>query len=166
MMTMMKLIVLLLVSVSVRAFAPVIGHVPSSSLGMVPKFDPKTSKWLPTSADEEAGSGYNIWGSLLRQGPNPFIQRLFRPDDYDQGVLKFMAGDKVDRNTAQAEMDAYLQNPNDWAYNRVNGYNVDYLSLNTKQIALTLTWATFISSFGGRALYCAASGDYFWAFLK
>ena len=31
------------------------------------------------------------------------------------GVLKFMAGDKVDRNTAQAEMDAYLQNPNDWA---------------------------------------------------
>ena len=31
------------------------------------------------------------------------------------GVLKFMAKDKVDRNTAQAEMDAYLQNPNDWA---------------------------------------------------
>jgi hypothetical protein len=27
-----------------------------------------------------------------------------------------MAGDKVDRKTGQAEMDGYLQNPNDWVW--------------------------------------------------
>ncbi|CAJ1951300.1 unnamed protein product [Cylindrotheca closterium] len=132
---------------------------------MVPKFDPQTRKWSPTSPEEEASAGYDIWGSLLRQGPNPFIQRLFQADEYEQGVLKFMAGDKVDRNTAQAEMDAYLQNPNDWAYNRVNGYNVDYLTLNPKQIGLTLAWAAIIVPLLGRAIYCGITRDNVWAIL-
>lgn len=107
-----------------------------------------------------------------------------------------MAGDNVDRNTAQAEMDAYLQNPNDWACeymwrlasqienyfgmhltqdfvvvlaflvvsdNRVNGYNVDYLTLNSKQITLTLTWAAVIVPLLGRGIFCAITGDNYWA---
>lgn len=121
---MMKLIAFLLLPSLVAAFAPIlVGNAVSTegmqfsttSLNMVPKFDKTQNKWLPTSPEEESEAGYDIWGSLLRQGPNPFFNRLFRGEEYEQGVLKFMAGDKVDRNTAQAEMDAYLQNPNDWA---------------------------------------------------
>lgn len=71
----------------------------------------------------------------------------------------------MDRMRAQAEMDAYLSNPNDWAYNRLNGYNVDYLSLDQKQLTLNLTWATFILTLLARGAYCAATGDYYWAIL-
>jgi len=66
---------------------------------------------------------------------------------------------------AQAEMDAYLSNPNDWAYNRLQGYNVDYLSLDKKQLTLTLTWATLILSLLGRGAYCLATHDYFFSFF-
>ena len=52
---------------------------------MVPRFDKNEQKWYPTSLEEEASAGYDIWGSLLRQGPNPFIRRLFQPDEYEQG---------------------------------------------------------------------------------
>eukprot|EP00980_Cylindrotheca_fusiformis_P005046 scaffold1069_cov143-Cylindrotheca_fusiformis.AAC.4 len=136
------LLLMLAQSLTTLGFAPIIrtmGTTKSSTLAlpMVPKFDPTQEKWVATSPEEGPEAGYDIWGSLLRQGPNPFFQRLFQAEDYNQGVLKFMAGDKVDRNTAQAEMDAYLQNPNDWAYNRLNGYNVDYLSLNAKKIETT-----------------------------
>lgn len=84
----------------------------------VPTFDIEQNKWVVTSEEQGPEYGYDIWGSLLRQGPNPVIQRIFRADEYEQAILKFMNGDKVDRMTAQAEMDAYLRNPNDWAYNR------------------------------------------------
>jgi hypothetical protein len=106
-----------------------------------------------------------------------------------------MAGDKVDRKTGQAEMDGYLQNPNDWACayttriliylfhktcaiheyphhshlcisdNRLNGYSVDYLSLDNKKIVLTLTWAAFILTLLGRGGYCVVTGDYYWDIL-
>ena len=115
---MMKLIAFLLLPSWAAAFAPIIvGKMQFSTtlLNMAPKFDKTQNKWLPTSPEEEPEAGYDIWGSLLRQGPNPFFNRLLRGEEYEQGVLKFMAGDNVDRNTAQAEMDAYLQNPNDWA---------------------------------------------------
>jgi hypothetical protein len=102
----------------------------------------------------------------LRQGPLPFLNRLFQPQDYEQAVLKFMNGDGcTDRNTAQSEMDAYLSNPNDWAYNRLKGYNVDYLTLDTKSIALTLVWSALILSLGARGIYCVQSGENFWAIV-
>jgi hypothetical protein len=74
-------------------------------------------------------------------------------------------GDKVDRMTAQAEMDAYLSNPNDWAYNRLQGYKVDYLSLDQKQLTLNLVWAVFIVSLLSRGVFCAVTGDYFFSFI-
>ena len=76
-----------------------------------------------------------------------------------------MAGDKVDRMTAQAEMDAYLANPNDWAYNRLNNYNVDYLAIDKKKVALTLVWSVAILSLLGRGAYCAVTGDSYYAII-
>jgi hypothetical protein len=40
----------------------------------------------------------------------------------------------MDRDTAQLEIDAYLANPNDWAYSRIKGYNVDYLTLSLRVV--------------------------------
>ena len=90
----------------------------SVSLSMAasyPKFDKAANKWMTTSPEQGPEYGYDLMGTLLRQGPGPAFQRVFKNDDYEQAILKFMAGDKVDRITAQAEMDAYLRNPNDWA---------------------------------------------------
>jgi hypothetical protein len=36
------------------------------------------------------------------------------PDDYQQAVYKFQAKEQCDINTAQGNMDAYFENPNDW----------------------------------------------------
>ena len=82
----------------------------SSKLFMAPKYDPATSRWTATSPDEEASAGYPAWGSLIRQGPSPFFQRIFNADDYEQGVLKMMARDGMGRNEAQGNMDAYIRN--------------------------------------------------------
>jgi len=81
---------------------------------MAPKYDPETSRWAPSSPEEEASAGYSAFGSLIRQGPSPFIQRLTNPDEYDQGVLKMMEKDNMSRDEAQGNMDAYIRNPNDW----------------------------------------------------
>ena len=80
------------------------------SLSMAPKYDPVTNRWTATTSDEEASAGYPAWGSLLRQGPSPFFQRVFSADDYDQGVLKMMARDGMSRIEAQGNMDAYIRN--------------------------------------------------------
>mmetsp|Transcript_36589 Transcript_36589/g.51735 ORF Transcript_36589/g.51735 Transcript_36589/m.51735 type:complete len:187 (+) Transcript_36589:2-562(+) len=135
----------------------------TSLYASLPKFDKAQNKWVATSPDQEAQNGYDAVGTLLRQGPQPFFIRVFKPDDYEQAVLKFMAGDKVDRNMAQAEMDAYLRNANDWAYNRMKGYKTDYLSLQPKKIALTLVWSALILSILGRGVYCVETGENFWA---
>jgi len=145
---------------------PVKGKVLSPPLSMV-KYD--GSRWIPTKPEEGPQAGYGIGKTLLLRGPKPFLARLLSPDDYEQAVLKFMAGDKCSRIEAQANMDFYLENPNDWAYNRFQeqklGIKYDYASIDTKQITLTLTWATLILSLGGRALLCYQTGENFWSFL-
>ncbi len=132
---------------------------------MAPRFDKKVNIWVPTSADEGPEAGYDIWGTVIRHGPIPFFNRLVKADEYEQGVLKFMAGDKVDRMRAQAEMDAYLSNPNDWAYNRLKGYNVDYLSINRKQLVLNLVWSTVVLVLLSRGIYCLTTGENYWAVI-
>jgi hypothetical protein len=134
-------------------------------LAMAPRFDKTENMWVPTKPEEGPEAGYDAWGSLLRQGPSPFLTRVFKPNDYEQAVLKFMAGDKCDRLVAQGNMDAYLRNPSDWQYNRVKGYDVDYVSLQTKTIVLTLVWSTLVLSLGGRGIYCLQTGDNFWAIV-
>lgn len=81
-----------------------------TTLQMAPKYDPLTNEWEPTKPDEEASSGYPPIGSLIRQGPVPFFQRMMNPSNYEQGVLKMMASESMSRNEAQGNMDAYLQN--------------------------------------------------------
>jgi hypothetical protein len=43
------------------------------------------NKWLPASPEEGPEGGYDIWGSLLRQGLLPFFTRLFSSEEYEQG---------------------------------------------------------------------------------
>jgi hypothetical protein len=76
------------------------------SLAMAPKFDGE--KWVTTSPEEEPSAGYGAEKTLLLHGPKPFLNRVFQPDDYEQAVLKFMAGDKCSRDDAQGNMDKYL----------------------------------------------------------
>jgi hypothetical protein len=112
---MMKTIVFVLLPTLALGFCPQPKSSAIVSLGMAPRYDNVSNKWMPTSPEEGPEAGYDILGSLLRQGPAPAFNRIFKAGDYEQAVLKFMAGDKVDRMTAQAEMDAYLSNPSDWA---------------------------------------------------
>lgn len=137
----------------------------ASGLAMAPRFDKDQQLWIPTGPEEGPEAGYGVWGSLFRQGPSPFLTRVFKPSDYEQAVLKFMAGDKCDREVAQGNMDAYLRNPADWQYNRVKGYDVDYVTLRTKTIVLTFVWSVFVLSLVGRGIYCLESGDNFWAII-
>ena len=92
---------------SSSAFAPVQQpQKATTSLGMAPKWD--GDKWVPTSDAEGPSAGYGPGKTLLLHGPIPFYNRIFKADDYEQAVLKFMAGDKVDRTEAQGNMDFYL----------------------------------------------------------
>jgi hypothetical protein len=85
---MMKLLTFILLPTLAMSFAPVSRPVvtaASSSLDMVPKFDGTQNKWLPASPEEGPEAGYDIWGSLLRQGPVPFFTRLISSEEYEQG---------------------------------------------------------------------------------
>lgn len=97
-----------------KVTTPASRHAPPRPLAphlyMAPRYDPFEERWEPTNVEEEAASGYPPVGSLIRQGPVPFVQRLLNPDKYEQGVLKMMANESMDRNEAQGNMDAYLQN--------------------------------------------------------
>ena len=136
------------------------------SLNMVPKYDPLTKRWEPSTPDEDASAGYPPIGSLLRQGPIPFFQRLKDPDQYDQAVLKMMASsDSIrSRNEAQGNMDAYLQNPNDWALQKFEEQNgaptFDYANANMDSTSLVLTaaWAGILLTLVGRIVYVSATG--------
>jgi hypothetical protein len=73
-----------------------------------------------------------------------------------------MAGDNVDRNTAQGNMDAYLRNPQDWQYNRLEsqkrGIEVDYVTVNTNQVALVIVWSLIVFASIGRLGYSIVNG--------
>jgi hypothetical protein len=86
----------------------------SIDLSMAVRFDKATGKWFTDNPDEMAGSSYGPIGSLYRAGPKPFLQHLLNPETYDQAVLKYMAQDGCDRREAQGNMDAFLENPQDW----------------------------------------------------
>eukprot|EP01041_Mallomonas_annulata_P002253 gene2253-4376_t len=100
----------------------------------------------------EADSGYGPMGSLIRQGPVPFFIRLAKPDTYDAAVKKYMALEKCSRIEAQANMDAYFQDPNGWAgeklRSRTTGKKIDYVNMNQGpgDLALTAVWAVGIIS--------------------
>ena len=137
----------------------------SSTLFMAPRYDKETKRWSPTSPEEEASAGYSPFGSLLRQGPVPFFQRLRDPDGYDQGVLKMLANENfASRDEAPGNMDAYLQNPNDYALQKLEekrtGVKYDYANANMSvaDLALTAAWAGVLLSVVARVVYVSMNG--------
>jgi hypothetical protein len=132
----------------------------TSTMLSVVKFDGTTNQWITTDpAKEGPEAGYGIWGTVLRGGPVPFMTRLTSPETYEQAVLKYMATDKVDRIVAQANMDKYLENPNDWSYYRTQGMDPDYVTIDTKGLFLRLVWASLVGVFVGRAVYSMVTGE-------
>ena len=100
------LITFLLTLSAAKAFVPRSAAVrhSSSQLEMAPKFDKQAGRWITTSPEEGPEAGYDIMQTFLMHGPKPAFNRVFTPDDYEQAVLKFMAGDKVSRIEAQGNM--------------------------------------------------------------
>lgn len=87
----------------------------STPLSMAVRFDKAAGKWFTDDPEEMVGSSYGPVGSLYRAGPKPFFQHLLNSETYDQAVLKYMAQAGCDRTEAQGNMDAFLENPQDWA---------------------------------------------------
>ena len=112
-----------------------------------PTFNADTERWEKNAADD-GEYPYDAVGALLRHGPSPFITRLINADEYEQGVLKYMAVAKVSRSEATGNMDAKLNNAADWMYQKMEEKNgkpkVDYTFLNRKQAVLTSVWAIII----------------------
>mmetsp|Transcript_13245 Transcript_13245/g.24365 ORF Transcript_13245/g.24365 Transcript_13245/m.24365 type:complete len:196 (+) Transcript_13245:114-701(+) len=153
---------MLLVAVAATVFGSASAFTPSSknnvqrsptNLSMAPRFDKTTNKWFTDNPDEMEGSSYGPIGSLYRAGPKPFLSRIFNGDTYDQAVLKYMAKEGCDRVEAQGNMDAYLENPQDWAYQKMvekkGGPKKDYANANMdpKQIILSTMWAGVVFVF-------------------
>mmetsp|Transcript_29571 Transcript_29571/g.61834 ORF Transcript_29571/g.61834 Transcript_29571/m.61834 type:complete len:175 (-) Transcript_29571:198-722(-) len=141
------------------------------AVSMAPKYDKKAGRWEITSPEEGPEGGYGPAKTLLIGGPKPFISRVATPDDYEQAVLKFMAGEKCSREVAQGNMDRYLENAQDWAFERFECEKKgrpypQYHIVKTKQIALTLVWAGIVAVVGGRAAFSLATGTYYWSFLS
>ena len=137
----------------------------TTTLSMAPKFDKSSGRFFTTEPEKEgAGSSYGPIGSLYRAGPKPFFARIFNADTYDQAVLKYMAQDGCDRKEAQGNMDAFLENPQDWTYQKLqeqNGsFKKDYANANmsTKQVTLSTVWGIGVLYFFGNLAYNGIKG--------
>ena len=135
-------------SSSVEGFA--FGQKKSSTTQLpLPTFDETTGRYIKNPADD-GQYPYDALGAALRHGPSPFFTRVFNSDEYEQGVLKYMLTQQVDRATATGNTDAKQNNAMDWAYQKMaeekNGAPVvDYTVLNKKQAALAVIWAVCIT---------------------
>jgi hypothetical protein len=138
----------------------------NSPLKMV-KYD--GTKWIATKPEEMPEAGYDPINTLILHGPKSWFTRVFQTDDYEQAVLKFMAGDKVGRTEAMGNMDAYMRNPADWQFNRMeeekNGKKYDYWTLKKDTVVLVFVWSTIVLFFGGRAIVSLSTGEGFYDFL-
>ena len=66
---------------------------------------------LQSNKKDISDEGWGPFGSLIRQGPVPFVIRIAKPDTYEAAVQKYMLLEKCDRATAQGNMDFYFQDP-------------------------------------------------------
>lgn len=113
---------------------------------------------MMSSNIEDRDKGYGPIGSLIRQGPVPFFIRITNPSTYEAAVQKYMAIEKCDRMTAQGNMDAYFQDPNGWAANKLKaretGVDIDYGKMNTdkKQLFLTAVWTLILTGLIARVI--------------
>jgi hypothetical protein len=134
----------------------------SLSSYMVPKYI--NNEWVPQTEDDMPSAGYDVFGTFIRHGPKPTITRLLQPKDYEQAILKFMVTDQCNYITAQGNMDAYLRNPPDWQYQRLedrkNGIEKqrDYVTIQIQDIILVLLWSTIVFAIIGRVIYSVTNG--------
>jgi hypothetical protein len=137
----------------------------------LPRYDSQLQQWVPTGPNQLPEAGYPPTKTLLLQGPKPFLTRILQKDDYEQAVLKFMAGDKVtSRDVAQGNMDAYLRNPQDWMYSRMEsqrkGYEINYTTISPKDVALVTIWSGVVGLVVVRVIFSLGTGENFWAFFS
>lgn len=134
---------------------------------MAPRF--VGGEWVANSPTDTAEAGYSAGKTLLMHGPKPFFSRIFQEREYEQAVLKFMAQDGVDRNEAQGNMDAYLRNPNDWAFQRFEsekkGVKINYSEIRSKELGLVLVWSVVVVFVVGRVAYSLSEGVGFYDFM-
>lgn len=94
--------------------------------------------------------GYDLMGSLMRQGPVPFLMRVFYEDKYETSVTMYQLKKGCSRTEAMSNIDAYLEDPNSWMLQKLSeekgGYTRDYTKVNTKphEMLLTACWATMV----------------------
>lgn len=114
----------------------------------LPTFNTDTEKWVK-SANDDGEYPYDAVGTLLRHGPSPFLTRTFNAQEYEQGILKYMASAKCDRSEATGNIDAKLNNAADWVYQKMEEKNgkpkVDFTRLDKKQAVLTAVWGLGIT---------------------
>jgi len=80
----------------------------------------------------------------------------------------------MSRMEAQGNFDAYLENPNDWAYqymqerNNPGGFKRDYVNggMDPKALVLKGVWSSVVLGLAARGVYCYNTGEYFYDFLK
>ncbi|GFH55446.1 hypothetical protein CTEN210_11922 [Chaetoceros tenuissimus] len=155
---------------TVSAFTAPTLQASSRSSQLSVKFDAATERWIPESTEET--EGYDAFGTLLRAGPKPFLIRITNGDNYEQGVYKFMAQKNMNRMEAQGNFDAYLENPNDWAYQYLQeqkgGPKKDYVNdgMDPKSLILKGVWTGLVLAIAGRAIYSYENGVNFYDFLK
>ena len=89
---------------------------PSAKLPL-PTFNKETGRYEKSPLDD-GKYPYDAIGAALRHGPSPFLTRVFNADEYEQGILKYMASAKVERAEATGNIDAKLNNAMDWAYQK------------------------------------------------
>jgi hypothetical protein len=134
------------------------------TLKMVPRFDPEKQRWEATTEEDEDG-GYGPFETVVRNGPLPFLQRVINQDAYEQGVFKLMAVYKMGRKEAQGNMDASLENPSNWAYQKMQersgGPKKDYAkSPSDKQFVLAGAWSLIVFWFFGTLIFDSVFGKY------
>ncbi len=166
---MRSLLLLSLLLSATQAFSPDSqGRTAATTHSMAPRF--VGGEWVANSPDERPEAGYGPGKTLLMHGPKPFFSRIFQEREYEQAVLKFMAQDGVSRIEAQGNMDAYLRNPNDWAYQRFEsqrkGVKVNYWDIKPKELGLVFVWSTVVLSVVGRGAYAISEGVGFYDFLE
>lgn len=129
-----------------------------------PTFNKEAQLWEPSPDTEE--EAWDAFGSFLRGGPPPFLVRVFSPQDYEQAVFKYMAGEKCSRAEAQGNMDSYFANAADWAYQKSEEKRgmpkVDYTLLKPQQAVLVLSWAFFVTPFLVRCAFLIATTETGW----
>lgn len=125
-----------------------------------PTFNKATQKWERASNDN-GEYPYDAVGALLRHGPAPFFTRILNPDEYEQGILKYMATASVSRAEATGNMDAKINNGPDWAFQKMaekkGAPKVDYTVLKKKDAALVIVWALFITPLTISVIYKTVS---------